>query len=73
MKFRPVTKLDKRHTATSKQFDDDVMLANCDVIVGFPVYDQLGATRKPNYECMVCKICIFINNLLLSCKNCKRN
>ena len=33
MKLGPVAKLRKRNNATSKTFDDDVMLANCDVIV----------------------------------------
>ena len=35
MKLRPVTKLDKRNKTTSKKFDDDVILENCDVIVVF--------------------------------------
>ena len=35
MKLGPVTKLDKRNKTTSKKFDDDVMLENCDVIVIF--------------------------------------
>ena len=39
MKFGPVTKLDKRNKTTSKNFDDDVMSTNCDVVVIFPVYD----------------------------------
>ena len=38
MKLGPVTKLDKRNKTTSKSFDDDVMSANCDVIVIFPIY-----------------------------------
>ena len=33
MKLRPVTKLDKRNKTTSKKFDDDVILENCDAIV----------------------------------------
>ena len=33
MKFGPVTKLDKRNKITSKNFDNDVMSENCDVIV----------------------------------------
>ena len=43
MKLGPVTKLDKRKKTTSKKFDDDVMLENCDVIVIFPIYGQFGA------------------------------
>ena len=35
MKLGPVTKLDKKKTPTSKKFDDDVMWADCDVIVFF--------------------------------------
>ena len=35
MKLGPVTKLDKRNTATSKTSDDDVMSENCNVIVFF--------------------------------------
>ena len=30
MKCRPVTKLDKKNTAISKNFEDIVMSANCD-------------------------------------------
>ena len=33
IKLRPVTKLDKRNTATSKNYDNDVTLVNCDVII----------------------------------------
>ena len=44
MKFRPVTKLDKRNTPTSKKkIDDDVMSKNYDVIVICPIYDKFGA------------------------------
>ena len=38
MKLVPVTKLDKRNTATSKKSDSDVISANCEVIVNFPIY-----------------------------------
>ena len=48
MKLGPATKLDKRNTATSKKFDDDVMSANCDVIVFFPIYCQFAVIWKPN-------------------------
>ena len=50
MKLGPVTKLYKRNKATSKKFDDNVMSANCDVIVIFPIYGQFGAIRKPEAE-----------------------
>ena len=35
MKIGPVTKLDKKNTVTLKKLDDDVLLANDDVIVTF--------------------------------------
>ena len=38
MKLGPVTKLDKRNKVTLKKFDDDVISANSDVIVIFPIY-----------------------------------
>ena len=38
MKLKPETKLDKRNTATSKKSDGDILLANCDIIVIFPIY-----------------------------------
>ena len=45
MKLEPVIKLDKRNTATSKKFDDDLLLANYDVIAFFPSYGQFAAIR----------------------------
>ena len=38
MEFGPMTKIDKRNMTTSSKIDDDVMLANCDVIILFPIY-----------------------------------
>ena len=38
MKLGPVTKLDKRNKTTSKNFEDEVISENCDVIVIFPIY-----------------------------------
>ena len=73
MKVGPVTKLDKKNTATSKKFDDDAMSANCDVMVIFPIYDQFGAIWKPDFGRIVCKTYIFSNSKLLFCKNCKQN
>ena len=64
MKLGPVTKLDKRNK-TLKKIDDDVMSANCDVIVAFPIYGQFGSIRKPDFGC---KTYIFINNNLSSYK-----
>ena len=50
MKLGPVTKLDKENKTTSKRFDDDVMSANCDVIV-FPRFLanwEQSRSRIPN-------------------------
>ena len=55
MKLGPVPKRDKRNMATSKKFYDDVMSANCDVIVFFPISGQFAATRKPNSGLMAYK------------------
>ena len=72
MKLEPVTKLDQRNTTTAN--DDHVMSANCDVIVIFWMYDQLGAIRKSDSGRMVSKTHIFINNNnLLSYENSKQN
>ena len=65
MKLGPASKHDKRSTATSKKTDDDVMSANCDVVVFFPIYGEFSAIRKPDSGCMVYKTYIFINNNLL--------
>ena len=48
MKLGPVTKLDKRNKITSKEFDVDVMLENCDVIVIFWIFGHFGAVRRPD-------------------------
>ena len=48
MKLRPVTKLDKRNKATSKKCDVDVISENCDVIVIFQIFGQIGATMRPD-------------------------
>ena len=66
MKLGPVTKLEKRNK-TSKTIDNDVMLANCDVIVIFPIYSQFGASRKSHSRRIVCKSYIFVkSNLYLT-------
>ena len=54
MKLGPVTKPDKRQT-TSKEFENDVMSKNCDVIAIFPIYDQPEAIQKPDSGRIVCK------------------
>ena len=69
MKLGLVTKLDKRHKATLKKFDNDVMSENCNVIVIFPNFGQFGATWKLDSRCIVCKTYIFINSNLLSYRN----
>ena len=43
MKLEPVTNLDKRNKTRSKKVDDDIMSANCDVMVIFLIYGQFGA------------------------------
>ena len=45
------------------------MSENCDVIVVFPIYGQLGAIRKPDPNAWFRKTDIFSNNNLLSYKN----
>ena len=52
--LRPVTKRDKRNKTTSKNFDDDGMLENWDIIVVFLIYGQF----------IVCKTYIFIKSSL---------
>ena len=69
MKLGPVTKPDKGNTTTSKKLVDDVITANCGVIVIFPIYDQFGAIQKPDSGGMVCKTYFFINSNLLCYKN----
>ena len=49
------------------------MLANCDVIVIFLIFDQFGAIRKPDSWRIVCKVYIFISSNLLFYKNWKPN
>ena len=56
MKLGPLTKLDKRNKRMSKKIDDDVMSANCDVIIVFPIYGQFGAIRKPDSGRMSVKL-----------------
>ena len=64
MKLGPVTKINKRNK--SKIFDNDVMSKNSDVIVISLIYSQLGAIRKPDSGCIVCKTYVFIKSNLLS-------
>ena len=73
MKLRPVTKIDKKNTPTSKKFDDDIMSSNCDVIVIFPIYGKFGDILKLDSGGMVCKTYIFMNNHFFTYKNWKQN
>ena len=57
MKLGPVIKLDRKNKT------------NYDVIVTFPIYDQLEAIQKLNSGLLVCKTYIFINSNLISYKN----
>ena len=56
-----------------KKVDDEVLSENCDAIVIFLIYDQLGAMRKPDFGRTVCKTYIFINSNLLFYKKWKQN
>ena len=70
MKLGPVIKLEKRNKTTSKKFVDDVMLANCDIIV---IYRQFGAIRKLGSGFIVFEtFYIFNNHNLFSYKNRKQ-
>ena len=69
MTLGPVTKLDKRNKTTSADFDNDVVLTNCDAIRIFPIYGQFGAIQKPDSGRIICKTYIFIKSNLLSYKN----
>ena len=66
MKLGSLTKLGKRNKITSKEFDDDVILENCDVIAIFPIYGKFGAIRKPDSGRIICKTYLSINSNLLS-------
>ena len=48
MKLRPITKLDKRNTATLKKVNYDDLSTNCDFFIIFLIYDQLGVNQKPD-------------------------
>ena len=69
MKLEPITKLNKRNKTMSKKIDNDVIWANCDAIVSFPIHGQFGAMWMPDTGRIVCKTYIFINSYLLSYKN----
>ena len=55
MKLEPVTKLHKRNKTISQKFGDDVMSANLNFIIIFPIYGQFGGILKPDFGHMVCR------------------
>ena len=55
MKTGPVTKPDKKNKVMSKNFDDDVIPKNCDMVVIFLIYDQFEAIWKLDSGRRVCK------------------
>ena len=69
MKLGPVTRLNKRNTVTSKEIDYNLISADCDVIVIFPIYDHFSAIGKLDSRRMVYKTYITTNSNLLSYKN----
>ena len=65
MKLGPVTKIDKRNKATSKNVDNNLMSANCEIIVIFFISGQFEAIRKPDSGRINCRTYIFVNRNLL--------
>ena len=49
MKLRPVAKLDKRNTATSKKFEDAIMSANCDVTLIFSSFYPIWSYSEAGF------------------------
>ena len=68
MKLTPITKLDKRNTATLKKVNYDDLSTNCDFFVIFLIYDQLGVNQKPDSGLVPRNTYIFKNNNLLAYK-----
>ena len=73
MNFGPVTKIYERNKTILKEFDDNVILKNYDVIMFFSIYGQSEAIRKLDSGRIICRTLIFINSNLLSYKNGKKN
>ena len=73
MKLGPLPKLEKWNTMTLKNFDNDVMLGNYDVIFNFEIYGRFGAIQKLDSRCMVHDFQFSINNDLLSNERWKQN
>ena len=69
MKLGPAIELDKKNKTTSKEFGDEVMSKNYDVIVIFRIFGQFAAIRRPDSAHRACKSYVFSNRELLSYKN----
>ena len=54
MKLGLGTKRGKRNTTMQKKIDDDVISANHDVFIIFPVYGGFGAAQKLDSKDIVC-------------------
>ena len=65
MKLGPVK--DKTNKTASKYFE--VMWANCDFTIIFPIYGQFGSIPKSDSGGIVSKTYILINSNLLSYKH----
>ena len=59
LKPRPLLKREKRNAIKDKRFDDDIILANYNVILIILIYCQFEAIKKPVSKCYSQ---IFINN-----------
>ena len=68
MKLGPVPKLDKRNKM-SKKIEDNVLSANYDLIIIFPINGWFGANRNPDNGHMVYSFYIFINNVFSRISN----
>ena len=69
MKLEQVSEPDKKNKIRLKEFNDNVMPADCDVIVIFLICGQFGAIQEPDSRRKVGKIYIFINSNSLPYKN----
>ena len=58
--------IDQMLLSLGSEFDDDIISANFDVIVIFPIYGQFGTIPKPDSGRILCKTYSFIDNNLLS-------
>ena len=69
MKLRPPTNLDKRNKTTAKNFDDDAISGNYEVIHIFLIFGQFGAVRRLDSGRGVFKSYVFNNSNLFFYKN----